>query len=110
MARGVELKIATQPGDLHFVNNLAVLHRRDEFVDEGDGRDGLEVDGDAGRGDGRKKKRHLVRMRIRNEKMGWDLPRELQGEWKKAFGDEGERVWHLEPMPEAFFPLRTQPH
>jgi hypothetical protein len=98
----VELKIATRPGDLHFVNNLAVLHRRDEFVDE--------VDGPAiGQGEGRKKKRHLVRMRIRNQNMGWDLPKELEGEWAKVFGPEGERVWHLEPMPEGFFPLRKYP-
>jgi Taurine catabolism dioxygenase TauD, TfdA family len=97
VARRVELKIKTRPGDLHFVNNLAVLHRRDEFVD------------DEGTSWGKKKKRHLVRMRIRNQKMGWELPRELEGEWNKAFAEEGERVWHLEPMPEGFFPLRKYP-
>jgi hypothetical protein len=103
----VELKIATRRGDLHFVNNLAVLHRRDDFVDD-DNDEGTR-DGEIA-GDGMKKKRHLVRMRIRNEEMGWDLPRELEGEWKKAFGDEGERFWHLEPMPEGFFPLRFNPN
>jgi hypothetical protein len=122
------LKIKTRPGDLHFVNNLAVLHRRDEFVDWDDGDEAAEdkdnkndyktnkegiVGGynDGGsNGDGTKKKRHLVRMRIRNAKLGWQLPAELQGEWGKAFGVEGERVWHLEPMPEGFFPLRMNPH
>lgn len=101
----MELKIATQPGDVHFVNNLAVLHRRDDFIDD----DGESYSG-GHEGEDRKKKRHLVRMRIRNEKLRWDLPQELEGEWKKAFGDEGERFWHLEPMPEGFFPLRLYPN
>jgi len=129
------LKIKTRPGDLHFVNNLAVLHRRDEFIDWDDedddavedkdnkndskpNKDGGIVRGynDGGHNHGGynsgngKKKRHLVRMRIRNAKLGWQLPAELQGEWEKVFGVEGERVWHLEPMPEGFFPLRMNPH
>lgn len=96
----MELKITTRKGDMHFVNNLAVLHRRDEFADD----EGDEVADGAN-----KKKRHLVRMRIRNQEMGWQLPGELQGEWDAVFGGEEERVWHLEPMPEGFFPLRKYP-
>lgn len=78
---------------MHFVNNLAVLHRRDAFEIEGG------------------KKRHLVRMWIRSEKLAWELPRVLREEcgWDEAFGEEGEgreEVWHVEPMPHSFFPLR----
>jgi hypothetical protein len=112
VARSVELKIQTRKGDLHFINNLAVLHRRDEFVDDVDELGGLEADTEGvgvNKGGDKKKKRHLVRMRIRNEKMGWELPRELHEEWDKVFAEEGERVWHLEPMPDGFFPLRKYP-
>jgi hypothetical protein len=101
VARAVELKIKTRKGDLHFINNLAVLHRRDEFVDD-EVEDGGQVP--------KARKRHLVRMRIRNREMGWDLPSELQADWDKVFAEEGERVWHVEPMPEGFFPLRINPH
>jgi len=111
VARSVELKIQTRKGDLHLINNLAVLHRRDEFVDDVDELGSLEAYSE-GVGVNKgvdMKKRHLVRMRIRNEKMGWELPRELQEEWDKVFAEEGERAWHLEPMPDGFFPLRKYP-
>nr|CEG05038.1 unnamed protein product [Fusarium clavum] len=32
-ARQVQLEIKTQPGDIHFINNLFILHRRDCFKD-----------------------------------------------------------------------------
>ena len=31
IARATELRITTRPGDVHFVNNLALLHRREGF-------------------------------------------------------------------------------
>lgn len=86
-----QLDIPTQAGDLHFLNNLTMLHRREEFVD------GEELKGS---------KRHLVRMRLRSESEGWSIPDELSGDWWDTFEDAGERIWHIEPMPEAFFPLR----
>lgn len=90
IARATEMEIQTQPGDIHYINNLAVLHRRDAFVN----------------GDDHAAKRHLIRMRLRNETLGWTIPDELKQEWSDAFEEEGERVWHLEPMPDGFFPLR----
>ena len=91
IARATEMKIQTQAGDMHYINNLAVLHRRDAFVN----------------GEEAGAKRHLVRMRLRNETLGWTIPEELKQEWAGAFEEEkGDRVWHLEPMPEGFFPLR----
>lgn len=90
IARATEMKIQTQAGDMHYINNLAVLHRRDAFVN----------------GDEPGAKRHLVRMRLRNETLGWTIPEELKQEWADAFENKGDRVWHLEPMPEGFFPLR----
>jgi hypothetical protein len=80
---------------MHFINNLAVLHRREGFVD---GESTLE-------------KRHLVRMRLRDSQRGWQIPESLRSEWYDAFEKpDTDRVWHLEPMPDAFFPLRKYPN
>jgi hypothetical protein len=95
IAQATQLEIQTQAGDMHFINNLAVLHRREGFVD----------------GESVTDKRHLVRMRLRDPELGWDIPSDLKREWDDAFGKEdGDRVWHLEPMPDAFFPLRKFPN
>ncbi|KKA31141.1 hypothetical protein TD95_000575 [Thielaviopsis punctulata] len=90
LAQATQLEIQTQPGDLHFINNFNVLHRREAFVN----------------GDEPTAKRHLVRMRVRSEERGWSIPAELQQPWQAAFGDEGDRKWHLEPMTSDVFPLR----
>ncbi|PMB65722.1 hypothetical protein BM221_007919 [Beauveria bassiana] len=92
VARATQLEMKTAAGDIHLINNFAVLHRRQGFVD----------------GAQSSEKRHLVRMRLRDEELGWAVPNELQAEWTQAFGESGSKVWHIEPMPEGFFPLRLQ--
>lgn len=92
IAKATQLEIATKAGDIHFINNLAVLHRRKGFVN----------------GVSATEKRHLVRMTLRDDKMGWEIPQELQAEWNFAFEGPATKMWHLEPMPEGFFPLRYQ--
>ncbi|KAF7553287.1 hypothetical protein G7046_g7148 [Stylonectria norvegica] len=92
IARATELEISTQAGDIHFINNLAILHRREGFTNG-------EVPQD---------RRHLVRMRLRDDELGWAIPAELRQEWSATFEQGKTRVWHLEPMPEGFFPLRSQ--
>jgi len=94
LAEKYHLSIPLQVGDIHFVNNLAVLHRRDAFeIEPG-------------------KKRHLVRMWLRNAELGWELPDLLRREcgWDEAFAEDGDEdrdeVWHIEPMPHFYFPLR----
>ncbi|KAK3328839.1 hypothetical protein B0H66DRAFT_526239 [Apodospora peruviana] len=94
IAQATQMEIQTQAGDMHFINNLAVLHRREGFVN----------------GDSVSEKRHLVRMRLRNAAHGWALPKELMPEWEEAFKKHGAKHWHLEPMPAFFFPLRRQPN
>lgn len=95
IAQATQLEFQTQAGDMHFINNLAVLHRREGFVD---GQSAME-------------KRHLVRMRLRDSQRGWKIPEPLRGEWHDAFGSQDtDKVWHLEPMPDAFFPLRKYPN
>jgi hypothetical protein len=90
IAQATQLEITTQAGDMHFINNLFVLHRREGFVN----------------GQSLEQRRHLVRMRIRDDELGWSIPSELADEWHRAFSAKGSRVWHLEPMPDGFFPLR----
>jgi hypothetical protein len=92
LAEKHRLEIELKVGDIHFVNNLAVLHRRDAF----------EMYPGA--------KRHLVRMWLRSEAHAWDLPPILSSAcgWGEAFSDseDVDEVWHIEPMPHHFFPLR----
>ncbi|KAL2757173.1 hypothetical protein ACRALDRAFT_1056208 [Sodiomyces alcalophilus JCM 7366] len=88
IAQATQLEIQTQAGDIHFINNFVVLHRRESFVD------------------GPQEKRHLVRMLLRSTEKGWSVPEELERYWFDAFEKEADRAWHLEPMPEGFFPLR----
>ncbi|KAI3329435.1 Clavaminate synthase-like protein [Xylariaceae sp. AK1471] len=90
IARAIQVEIQTRSGDMHFVNNLTILHRREGFVD------GASPD----------EKRHLVRMRLRSSSMGWSIPKSLHHEWSDAFGEDGPKTWHLEPMPGDDFPLR----
>ncbi|KAI1849280.1 hypothetical protein JX265_013666 [Neoarthrinium moseri] len=90
IAQATQLEIRTQPGDMHFINNLAILHRREGFVD-GQSKQGM---------------RHLVRMRLRSSKLGWNIPPELQKEWEDTFEEDLVKIWHLEPTPGDAFPLR----
>lgn len=94
IAQATQMEIQTQAGDMHFINNLAILHRREGFVN----------------GASPTEKRHLVRMRLRSAQHGWPIPRELEREWDEAFREQGARHWHLEPMPPFFFPMRRQPN
>ncbi|KAK3309553.1 uncharacterized protein B0T15DRAFT_6238 [Chaetomium strumarium] len=94
IAQATQLEIQTQAGDMHFINNLAILHRREGFVN----------------GEAPSTKRHLVRMRLRSGDLGWSIPRELETEWEKAFNDNAPKQWHVEPMPPYFFPMRRYPN
>ncbi|KAG5954977.1 hypothetical protein E4U58_007373, partial [Claviceps cyperi] len=95
IAQATQLEIETRAGDIHLINNLAILHRREGFVD----------------GSSSMKKRHLVRMRLRDTDKGWNIPPELLQEWTQAFFlPKPSRIWHIEPMPDGYFPLRSQPN
>lgn len=94
ISRATEFEFSTQPGDIHFINNLALLHRRESFTN---GKESSQ-------------NRHLVRMRLRDSELGWDIPPQLQPEWDSAFEPGFPGTWHLEPMPESYIPLRKQPN
>lgn len=73
---------------------MAVLHRREGFVN----------------GPSITQRRHLVRMRLRDDELGWAIPEPLLEEWVKVFDNKGPRMWHLQPMPRGYFPLRSNPN
>ncbi|KAJ4113927.1 hypothetical protein NW768_011457 [Fusarium equiseti] len=93
-ARQLQLEIKTQPGDIHFINNLFILHRRDCFSN----------------GDQPGEKRHLVRMILQDDALHWVLPESLKYEWSRSFDGMATKLWHIDPMPEGFFPLRSYPN
>ncbi|KAM7196156.1 hypothetical protein V8F20_007191 [Naviculisporaceae sp. PSN 640] len=94
IAQATQMEIKTQAGDIHFINNLAILHRREGFVD----------------GESLATRRHLVRMRLRSAEHGWSIPKDLSHEWDEAFKKHAAKHWHLEPMPAFFFALRRHPN
>ncbi|KZZ98366.1 Taurine catabolism dioxygenase TauD/TfdA [Moelleriella libera RCEF 2490] len=74
-----------RPGDVQFVNNLAVLHARGGF------RDSPEQQ--------LKYRRHLVRLWLRDSELAWDLPAALQGRWDRVYRGvtAAKQVFPLEP-------------
>lgn len=68
------IRIDTQPGDLVFINNWAHLHARDSYTDSAH---------ETG------PRRHLVRLWLRNSKLGWDVPTDMRVQWEAAFGPDG---------------------
>ncbi|OIW29432.1 Clavaminate synthase-like protein [Coniochaeta ligniaria NRRL 30616] len=68
------LRLDTQPGDLIFINNWALLHARSSYkdCDEGSGT-----------------RRHFVRLWLRNSTLGWDIPTSMRVQWEAAFGPDG---------------------
>ncbi|EJT68387.1 hypothetical protein GGTG_14035 [Gaeumannomyces tritici R3-111a-1] len=65
------LSVPARPGDMLFVNNWALLHARDPYMD-----------GSAG-GAGR---RHLVRVWLHDQELSWDPPDSMKTPWAAAFG------------------------
>lgn len=67
-------------GDLRFVNNMGVLHRREAFENSA------------------VTSRHVVRLWINNEMMCWKLPLDLRLAWARVFEDDGrEEHWDIVP-------------
>lgn len=64
------ISIAAQRGDILFINNLALLHKRDKYVDAEDATS----------------RRHLVRLWLRNPELGWEIPESMKAPWKAAYG------------------------
>ncbi|KAL6879945.1 hypothetical protein HDV57DRAFT_101324 [Trichoderma longibrachiatum] len=83
-----ELRLRLETGDLLFFNNWALLHRRDSYTDSDE------------------TSRHMVRLWLRNSKLGWSVPESMLPPWNAAYGDNGirHRLYPLFPMPEYKVP------
>ncbi|KAM0629972.1 hypothetical protein ACHAO3_000139 [Verticillium nonalfalfae] len=80
IARKHEMKPRMERGDLRFINNMSILHRREAFENTATAS------------------RHLVRIWLNNEMMCWKLPRSLRLAWARVFeDDEREEHWDIVP-------------
>ena len=87
MARAIKLQL--RPGDMVFFNNLGMLHARDAFVDnEAAGR-----------------KRHLLRLILRDEEAAWSLPVQLEGVWEALYRHEVQE--EVFPVEKELFSFAT---
>lgn len=77
----VELKLQT--GDLLFFNNLALLHRRDAYKDD------------------ESSSRHMVRLWLRNQRVGWAIPDSLLPPWNAAYGENRKNKARHYPLVPA---------
>ncbi|KAL2268901.1 hypothetical protein VTJ83DRAFT_3747 [Remersonia thermophila] len=68
-------RLDLQQGDMVFINNLALLHARDPYVDS-----------ETGPG------RHVVRLWLRNPHLAWNIPLAMRAPWEAAFGGDGLRA------------------
>jgi len=91
-AKKFQFKMALEPGDMRFINNLALLHARESFEDD------------------TSKRRHLVRLWLHNEQLAWKLPPPLQMAWDRAFEEDPNKPerWELSGSAEANRPLRRE--
>jgi hypothetical protein len=82
LAQKHHLQITTRPGDLQYINNLGLLHARQAFEDD------------------QQSSRHVVRLWLRNDELGWRIPEDLSASWDKVFRDDGrERKFPIEALP-----------
>ncbi|KAK0660878.1 hypothetical protein QBC41DRAFT_383277 [Cercophora samala] len=86
VATQYQLKLVSQPGDLMFVNNWAVVHGREAFEDDGD------------------QVRYLIRLWLRNEKLAWHLPEPLRIANHMVFDDKTlPEKWNIHRLDNVKF-------
>ena len=90
IAERYQLRLSTEPGDITFFNNFALLHSRDAFENTPD------------------KSRWLVRLWLKNRTAAWSLPRALQSGNERVFDETTEESWEIVPLPRVLFALRDK--
>ncbi|KAF5663238.1 hypothetical protein FHETE_7618 [Fusarium heterosporum] len=88
----VELQLKLETGDVLFFNNLALVHRRDAYMDDDTSS------------------RHMVRLWLRSQKYGWAIPKGLLPPWEAAYGEKRKnkaRHYPIVPMEEYHVPTYT---
>ncbi|KAI1127101.1 Clavaminate synthase-like protein [Nemania abortiva] len=80
------LKFEFKTGDIQFVNNLSILHAREEFR----------------RAEGDDSRRHLLRLVQMDDEFAWKVPGELNEAMDRMFThdpDDEKFPWNPEPLP-----------
>ncbi|RDA88804.1 hypothetical protein CP532_5523, partial [Ophiocordyceps camponoti-leonardi (nom. inval.)] len=80
IAEQTEVRLELRTGDFLFLNNWALLHRREAYKQ-----------------DEESPCRHLVRLWLRNSKLGWSIPPLMLPPWRAAF-EEGSGVERMYPL------------
>ncbi len=81
ISRAHEIRTVMMKGDIRFLNNMGIVHRRESFED------------------GEGSRRHLVRLWLNNEEHCWKLPAPLRLAWARVFEDEErETHWAFSPF------------
>jgi hypothetical protein len=81
IAKANSVKLPIQKGDMCFLNNMAILHSREAFVDDVTAQ------------------RHLFRLWLSNQEFLWKLPPSLEVAWARVFDDnERDPIWDWEPV------------
>ncbi|KAK7959376.1 uncharacterized protein PG986_004230 [Apiospora aurea] len=84
-ARMHEICLESEPGDMIYLNSWSTLHARQPYQD------------------GETFSRHLVRMWLRNDALGWPVPESMRMPWDSSFGDAAAKIlnrrYPLVPMP-----------
>jgi hypothetical protein len=87
LAQEHALELRLQRGDMLLLNNFAMLHARSAFADD----------------PAKDRRRHLLRLWLRNEKLRWPTPPELERISWECYGDHAWRkemaVWDVEYSP-----------
>lgn len=82
------LSVQLKRGDMQFLNNFSVFHARRAFTDDEE---------ETGR------KRHILRLWLRNEKYAWKTPDRLKDSWFEVYGESermGRACWMINPNME----------
>ncbi|KAF5972031.1 Clavaminate synthase-like protein [Fusarium bulbicola] len=90
LAKKHHLSLNMDPGDLTFINNLGILHAREEFTDSPEHT------------------RHLVRMWLKHEDKAWPLPRTLKRGNDRTYDMSAEEIWNILPAPRVAFKIRDK--
>lgn len=87
-AARAELQLKLETGDMLFFNNLALLHRRDSYTDDDESS------------------RHMVRLWLRSQRLGWAIPDGMLPPWKAAYGENRKiKARHYPIVPVADYPV-----
>lgn len=86
IADDISFKFEFQTGDIQFLNNFSILHAREEFR----------------RAEGGETRRHLLRLVLKDEELGWAIPPIMQEAVHQMFEHDAEDekfIWSPEPLP-----------